>query len=141
MSAGPFRYDDEKIRLRREAVRILVTNAGLSDREIASELGVTDRTVLRDRQALNLPPARPKHRKGVKVGSNAPHGTISRYTYDSCPCTPCRAAWAAYKMRENHETGRVRRYYVTCGVCGRRHAVDDPDDYRCTPNPTPRRAA
>lgn len=138
MTGGKFRRDPEQIRLRHEAVSLLVA-AGHSDGRIAQELGVTPRTVLRDREKLGLPPAIPRNRKGVRNGSSAAHGTLSRSTYDQCPCTPCRAAYAAYKLRENHEKGRFDRYYVTCTVCGKRHHVDDPTNYQCTSEPAPRR--
>lgn len=46
---------DINLRERREAIRVLHAR-GLSDSEIAERVGCWDRTVLRNRQALGLPP-------------------------------------------------------------------------------------
>lgn len=139
MNKGELRVTPERIQLRHDVVRLLV-GAGWTDGRIAQELGVTPRTILRDRKELRLPPAVPRTRA---VGPQTEHGTESRYGYqrDPCRCPPCRAAHAAYKLIQDHEKGRSDRYYVTCTVCGRRHHVDDPNNYQCTSDPTPRRTA
>lgn len=50
----------EDIEARRRQVRILAVEQGLSDARIAAVLGVSERTVRRDRQATGIPPAHPE---------------------------------------------------------------------------------
>jgi hypothetical protein len=126
MTGAPPRYEPDLIRERRARVRELVA-AGLTDGRIAARLGVAARTVLRDRQAMRLPPAMPKNRKGVPTSE---HGSIARYRF--CHCDICRAAESARHRKWLHDRGIWDKYYVDDCECGAaRHVVDDPYDYLC----------
>lgn len=85
---------DHTVRLRiadrEEAVRRLHAQ-GLNDRPIAVQLGISDRTVLRIRHRLGLPPLKLQH-------PLPEHGTASRYRL-GCHCQPCRAANTAYSRK------------------------------------------
>jgi len=107
------------IRARRAEVERLARQ-GLSDGEIASKVGVSWRTVLRDRTVASIPST------WKPVRTLRPHGTDSRYNA-GCSCDACRAAHAAAHTEWNHASGRIQRYYRNCPDCGARCFVDTPD--------------
>jgi hypothetical protein len=124
--APKLRVKPRLIQRRREVVRQLVAE-DLTDGQIAARLGVAPRTVLRDRQAMNLAPAVPKNRKGVPTSG---HGSVSRYKY--CHCDICRKAESARQRKWGHDRGLWQTYYVDDCPCGApRHRVDDPYDFTC----------
>lgn len=74
-----------------------LTAAGQSDATIARELGVSWRTVLRARQAHNIPTA--------YAPKEAAHGGTRRYRTRGCRCDVCRAGNAARQA-----AAKARRY-------------------------------
>jgi hypothetical protein len=109
----------EAIRARRSEVARLAA-LGRSDKEIAAEIGVSWRTVLRDRVADGIPSTW-KPEPVVQ-----PHGTDARYSA-GCRCTECRAAHAVRHRANNHAVGRTLRYYRKCPDCGTRCVTDTAD--------------
>lgn len=74
---------------------------GLSARETADRLGVSERTVWRWRSQTRLP--------WSYCPPEAPHGTRTRYRH-GCDCTPCRAANAAVTAAHRATYARAARH-------------------------------
>jgi len=130
VAAPPYPRTERGIRARRAHVARLAAR-GMSDKEIAAEVGVSWRTVLRDRVADGVPST---WRPDPVV---QPHGTDARYSA-GCRCSECRAAHAVWQRAFNHAVGRTQRYYQTCQDCGARcvvDALDDPVDCACQLQP------
>jgi hypothetical protein len=130
VAAPPRPRTEQGIRDRRAHVAVLAA-LGRSDKEIAAVLGVSWRTILRDRAADGIPSTW----KPDPVVQ--PHGTDARYSA-GCRCSGCRAAHAARHVETNHAAGRNRRYYRRCEACGARcvvDALDDPVDCACKLQP------
>ena len=92
------------------AVYLMMARAGASDGEVAQEIGVCSRTLIRWRQAdAALDAAIREAWRTSFEAKRVPHGTPSRYASGGCRCDACRRA-NTERLRER----RHRRY--TSGI-------------------------
>ncbi|MGW1127485.1 hypothetical protein [Streptomyces sp. NPDC002526] len=105
--------------------------AGQSDATIARELGVVPRTVLRARQAHNIPSTWRPTRTGPEHGAPAPYKR-------GCRCGRCRAdhsarlaaakadryaRWAAGEVEITHGASAYGNWGCRCPTCTRGHSA------------------